>query len=72
MFIQCLKVIIFAKSAVYYQTNKVHPNKPTKARMQLAEISRKHKQKLWDKPQKPIRIKKAKGRAYYILDVTHS
>jgi len=47
----------------------VHPNKPTKARMQLAEISRKHKQKLWAEPQKLIRIKKAKGRAYYILDV---
>jgi hypothetical protein len=70
MFIQSLKVIIFAKLAVYYQTNKTHPNKLTKARMQLAEISRKHKQKLWAEPQKLIRIKKAKGRAYYILNVS--
>jgi hypothetical protein len=46
MFIQRLKVIIFAKPAVYYQTNKAHPNKPTKARMQLAEISKKAQAKI--------------------------
>ena len=71
MFIQSLKVIIFAKPAVYYQTNKTHPNKPTKARMQLAEISRKHKQKLWSKLQNLKRVKKAKVRAYYILNVVN-
>jgi hypothetical protein len=46
MFIQCLKVIIFAKATVYYQTNKSHPNKPTKARMQLAEIIKKAQAKI--------------------------
>jgi hypothetical protein len=46
MFIQYLKVIIFAKAAVYYKTNKVHPNKPTKARMQLAEICKKAQAKI--------------------------
>ncbi|PCI92692.1 MAG: hypothetical protein COB15_17380 [Flavobacteriales bacterium] len=34
--------------------------------------ARKHKQKLWNKPQKPKRVKKAKGRAYYILNVVFS
>jgi hypothetical protein len=46
MFIQCLKVIIFAKLAVYYQANKAHPNKLTKARMQLAEICKKAQVKI--------------------------
>ncbi|NQY11318.1 MAG: hypothetical protein HRT71_17605 [Flavobacteriales bacterium] len=46
MFIQSLKVIIFAKAAVYYQTNKEHPNKLTKARMQLAEIIKKAQAKI--------------------------
>jgi hypothetical protein len=46
MFIQCLKVMIFAKSAVYYETNKTHPNKLTKARMQLAEICKKAQAKI--------------------------
>jgi hypothetical protein len=46
LFVQCLKVIIFAKTAVYYQTNKTHPNKPTKARMQLAENCKKAQAKI--------------------------
>jgi len=46
MFIQSLKVIIFAKPAVYCQTNKAHPNKLTKARMQLAEIYKKAQAKI--------------------------
>ena len=46
MFIQCLKVIIFAKEAVYYQTNKAHQNKLTKARMQLAENCKKAQAKI--------------------------
>ena len=46
MFIQSLKVIIFAKPAVYYQTNKEHPNKLTKARMQLAQNSQKAQAKI--------------------------
>lgn len=46
MFIQSLKVIIFAKPAVYYETNKEHPNKLTKARMQLAENCKKAQAKI--------------------------
>jgi hypothetical protein len=46
MFIPCLKVMIFAKAAVYYQTNKAPPNKLTKARMQLAEICKKAQAKI--------------------------
>jgi hypothetical protein len=50
-----IKVIIFAKPAVYYQTNKTHPNKLTKARMQLAEISKKAQAKIMGYTTKPIR-----------------
>ena len=46
MFIQCLKVIIFAKATVYYETNKTPPNKLTEARMQLAEIRKKAQAKI--------------------------
>ena len=49
-----IKVIIFAKPAVYYQTNKTHPNKPTKQGCNLHKIARKHKQKLWDTLQNPL------------------
>jgi hypothetical protein len=49
-----IKVIIFAKPAVYYQTNKAHPNKPTKQGCNLHLIARKHKQKLWDTLQNPL------------------
>ena len=48
MFIQCLKVIIFAKPAVYYETNKEHPNKLTKARMQLAQNNQKAQAKIME------------------------
>ena len=49
-----IKVIIFAKAAVYYQTNKTHPNKLTKQGCNLQLIARKHKQKLWDTLQNPL------------------
>ena len=42
---------------------------PPKQGCNLQKFAGKHKQKLWAEPQKPKRIKKAKGRAYYILNV---
>ena len=51
-----IKVIIFAKAAVYYQTNKTHPNKLTKQGCNLQVIARKHKQKLWDTLQNLLEI----------------
>ncbi|PCI92825.1 MAG: hypothetical protein COB15_17260 [Flavobacteriales bacterium] len=50
------------------QIKRTQTNSP-KQGCNLQKIARKHKQKLWDKPQKPKRVKKAKGRAYYILNV---
>jgi len=46
MFIQCLKVIIFAKATVCSETNKAKPSKPDQARMQLEEISKKAQAKI--------------------------
>jgi len=53
------------------QINRTQTNSP-KQGCNLQKIARKHKQKLWAEAQKLIRIKKAKGRAYYILNVVYS
>jgi len=42
------------------QIKRTQTNSP-KQGCNLHKIARKHKQKLWAKPQKPKRIKKAKG-----------